>query len=106
MHRLGVLLQGDHPTAFFSKALNGHNRLLSAYDRELLALVLSVNKWKGYLLGQQFIARTDHHSLRHFWQQKITTLQQEKWLIKQMAYDFIITYKKGKENVVDDFSTI
>lgn len=39
-----VLLQQGKPIAFYSKCLNGKFSLLSAYDRELLALVLTVDK--------------------------------------------------------------
>lgn len=46
-----VLMQEEHPVAYFSKALNGRNRVLSAYDHELMALVLSINKWRGYFVG-------------------------------------------------------
>lgn len=76
-----VLLQGEHSTAFFSKALKGRNQLLWPYDKELLVLMLRVNKWKGCLLGQQFLVKTDHHSLKHLWQQTIITKLQEKWLV-------------------------
>lgn len=54
------------------------------------------------MLGQHFTVRTDHHNLRHLWQQKITTPMHERWRIKLMAFDFSINYKKGKENVVAD----
>lgn len=50
-----VLLQEGKPTAFFSGMLKGRARLYLAFDRELLALVLAVQKWKSYLIGQQFV---------------------------------------------------
>lgn len=49
-----VLLQEGKPIAFFSRMLKGRARLL-AYDRELLALDLAVQKWNSYLIGQQFV---------------------------------------------------
>lgn len=50
-------MQENRPITLFSKALNGNNRALSTYDDELLALVLPVERWKGYLMDQQFIVR-------------------------------------------------
>lgn len=36
-----------------------------AYVRELYAMTEGVNKFRHYLLGQQFIIRTDQRALRH-----------------------------------------
>ncbi|KAD3641141.1 hypothetical protein E3N88_30365 [Mikania micrantha] len=45
-----ILTQNKHPIAYFSKGFSPSNRLKSAYDRELLALVLAVQKWNDYLM--------------------------------------------------------
>ena len=55
-----VLMQDGHPIAFLSKALSPKNLGLSVYEKELLALVMAVTKWKHYLVGHHFIIRTDH----------------------------------------------
>ncbi|XP_040988952.1 uncharacterized protein LOC121236569 [Juglans microcarpa x Juglans regia] len=49
--RLGaVLMQDSQPIAFFSKALKGKALFLSTYEKEFLALVCAVGKWRPYLL--------------------------------------------------------
>ncbi|GAB2295325.1 hypothetical protein Dimus_038348 [Dionaea muscipula] len=68
-----VLMQGGRPICFFNKALQGRNMKLSAYDREMLALVTAVQCWRPYLLGSKFVVRTDHQSLRFLWEQTINT---------------------------------
>ncbi|KDP33197.1 hypothetical protein JCGZ_12719 [Jatropha curcas] len=68
----------------------------------MLALVLAVQKWRSYLLGQKFIVRTNHQSLKHLWNQKITFAAQQNWLFKLMGFDFVIQYKGGNENTVAD----
>nr|GEV58696.1 retrotransposon protein, putative, unclassified [Tanacetum cinerariifolium] len=60
-----ILIQSEHPIAYFSKGLSFSNRFKSKYDRELLALVLALQKWKHYLLGHHFFMRTDHCSLKY-----------------------------------------
>ncbi|CAN6474518.1 unnamed protein product [Victoria cruziana] len=75
-----VLSQEGHPIAFMSKALTHRARPLSTYEKELLAIVLAVDKWRPYLLG------------RHF----------TRWLAKLLGYDFTIEYKKGTENSAAD----
>jgi hypothetical protein len=78
----------------------GKNLLMSTYEKEMLALVIAVRKWKHYLLGRKFIVRTDQKSLQYLWSQKIATEAQQKWLYKLMGLDFSIEYKKGSENKV------
>ena len=63
-----VLMQERLPIAFFSQALQGRNLLLSTYEKEMLALVLAVQKWRPYLLGRTFIVRIDHCSLKYLWE--------------------------------------
>lgn len=41
-----VLSQRDHPIAYFSKALSINNQKLSTYEKEFLALLMTVDKWK------------------------------------------------------------
>lgn len=54
-----VLMQQGQPIAFLSKALKGRALALSTYEKELLALVTTVYKWRPYLLGQAFKVKTD-----------------------------------------------
>jgi hypothetical protein len=44
-----VLSQEGHPIAFFSKALSANNKKLSAYEKEILAIPMAVDKWRSYL---------------------------------------------------------
>ncbi|RVW68343.1 Retrovirus-related Pol polyprotein from transposon 17.6 [Vitis vinifera] len=67
-----VLMQEQRPIAYFSTALNGKRLLLSTYEKELMALVLT---------------------------QQIMTEPQQKWLLKLMGYDFSIEFKRGKNNM-------
>ncbi|WOG96017.1 hypothetical protein DCAR_0415347 [Daucus carota subsp. sativus] len=97
-----VLMQEGRPLAYFSKAFSSRNMGLSTYEKELLAVVLAVNKWRGYLLGQPFTIRTDQEAIKHLLSQKITTLMQQKWLTKLLGFDYTIVYKKGRDNVVAD----
>ncbi|GKV50520.1 hypothetical protein SLEP1_g57222 [Rubroshorea leprosula] len=101
--RIGaVLLQQGHPIAFISKALSLRHQSLSVYEKELLALIYAVRKWSRYLTGRHFIVKIDHQSLKYLLEQRISTPLQQAWLAKLMGYDFSISYKKGKENVVAD----
>jgi len=95
-----VLMQEGHPVAYFSKALSPRHQALSTYEKELMAVVLAVEKWRPYLLGRHFIIKTDHFSLKYLLEQKWTSAFQNKWLPKLLGYDYEIQYKQGKENLV------
>jgi hypothetical protein len=54
-----ILSQNSRPVAYFSEALKGSALALSTYEKEMLAIVKAVQKWRPYLLGRSFIVRTD-----------------------------------------------
>ena len=60
-----VLMQSNRPLAYHSKVLKGRTLHLSTYEKEFLALVKAVRKWKPYLVGKPFIIKTDHQSLKY-----------------------------------------
>ena len=100
---LGAVLQQDRlPIAYCSRALTGGSLAKSAYERELMALVLAVQHWQPYLLGRKFVIRTDQQSLKHLLEQRISTPAQQKWLYKLLGFDYSIEYKPGRDNVVAD----
>ncbi|KAI5418586.1 hypothetical protein KIW84_042997, partial [Lathyrus oleraceus] len=91
------------PIAYFSKALSIINNLSkSAYEKELMALVLAVQHWRPYLLGRKFVVYSDQKSLRHLLQQRITTADQQNWIAKLLGYHFEVVYKPGSENKAAD----
>ena len=97
-----VLMQNQRPIAFHSQVLKGKALHLSTYEKELLALVTAVHKWRPYLLGRPFIIKTNQQSLKYILEQRIATPAQQKWLTKLLEYLFVVEYKKGIENKVAD----
>ncbi|KAL1533371.1 hypothetical protein AAHA92_33261 [Salvia divinorum] len=97
-----VLLQDSHPLAFFSKKLGPRRRVASTYHKELYAIVEAVQKWRQYLLGREFIIRTDQRSLRELLAQVVQTPDQQFYIRKLMGFKFIIEYKSGASNKVAD----
>ncbi|XP_074282880.1 putative mitochondrial protein AtMg00860 [Silene latifolia] len=75
--------------------------------KELLAVIMAVEKWRPYLIGRHFTIGTDHFSLKYLLEQKITTPFQSKCLPKLLRLDYEVIYRKRKENtVVDSLSRI
>lgn len=95
-------MQSSQPLAILSKGLKGRALLLSTHENELLALLIAVQKWWPYLLGQSFIIKTEQQALKYMLEQRVGTSTQHKWVSKLLGSDFNINYKKGKENKVAD----
>ena len=75
-----VLMQNGKPIAYMNKALSERHKSMSVYEKEMLAIVLAIQKRIPYLLGKHFKVLTDHHSLKFLFQRKITTPSQQRWL--------------------------
>ena len=93
---------GERPIVFHSQALKGNKLSLSTYEKELLALVVAMKKWRPYLLGRPFVIKTYHQSLKYLLEQRVSTLAHQRWITKLLGYAFIVEYKQDKENVVAD----
>lgn len=73
-----VLMQEGRPLAFWSQGLSARAQQKSVYERELMALVQAVQRWRHYLIGNHFIVRTDKKSLKFLTDQRLFTDEQFK----------------------------
>ena len=97
-----VLIQDERPTSFESRPMKGKYLHKAIYEKEILAILHALKKWRSYLMGIQFKVKTDHDSLKYFLKQRLSFEEKQKWVTKMLGYDFEIIYKKGKQNVVED----
>ena len=75
-------MQGGHPIVFETMKLSQPERLYSIYDKQLLAIMHALTKFRKYLVGSKFVVKTDHNSLKYFLEQKDLSERQQKWLTK------------------------
>lgn len=85
-----VLMQEGRPLAFWSQGLSLRAQQKSVYERELMALVQAVTKWRHYLLGHHFVVKTDQRSLKFLTDQRLFSAEQFKWAVKLIGLDFEI----------------
>jgi hypothetical protein len=97
-----VLMQHSRPLPFLSKALGPSHQHLSIYEKEFLALIMAIEKWRSYLQRQEFTIRTDHKSPSYLSQQNLQSDLQRKAMTRLMGLKFKIVYRKGKENLAAD----
>lgn len=66
-------MQDGHAVAYLSKAVTRRNQGLSAYEKECMAILLAMEKWRPYLQNQEFLIKTNHKSLLHLSEPRILT---------------------------------
>ncbi|KAJ9536634.1 hypothetical protein OSB04_un000183, partial [Centaurea solstitialis] len=97
-----VLIQEGRPIAYFSEKLKGAQLNYSTYDKELYALVRSLQTWQHYLRPKEFVIHTDHESLKYLKGQGKLSRRHIKWVEFIESFPYVIKYKKGKENIMAD----
>ena len=95
-------MQGGDPIVFESQKLSQPERLNSIYDKEMLAIMHALTKFRQYLVGSKFVVKTNHNSMKYLLEQKDLNERQQKWVTKVHAFDFNIEYVKGNKNIVVD----
>lgn len=95
-------MQEGQPIAYLSKALGDKHKNLSIYEKEFLALIMVVEKWRPYLQRQEFIIQTYHKSLAYLRDQNLHSDMQRKAMTRLMGLQFKIVYKQGKDNIAAD----
>ena len=98
-------MQNQHPIAYYSHVLSPQARLKSAYEKELMAIVWSVQQWRPYLLGTRFTIYTEQQSLKFLLEQRLVSEEHKKWLSKLLGYVFDIQYQPSLENQAADASS-
>ena len=59
-----VLIQNQRPIAYYSHTLAVRDKVKPVYERELMAVVMAVQRWRPYLLGKSFLVKTNQRSLK------------------------------------------
>jgi hypothetical protein len=80
-----VLSQNAHPVAYISKALGPRAQAMSTYEKECMAIIMVVTKWKPYLQHREFTILTDHHNLIHLGDQHLLEGMQQKAFVKLLG---------------------
>jgi len=96
-----------HPIAFISEKMSPAKCNYGIGDKELLAIMLALEKWHMYLhqLPRLFTIITDHHNLQNFTTKALLSRQQARWAQELAQYDFKIVFRPGAQNGKTDALT-
>ena len=91
-----------HVVCYASRTLNDAQLNYSTIEKELLAVVFALDKFRSYLLGTKVIVYSDHAALKYLLTKKEAKLLLIHWMLLLQEFDIEIRDKKGSENVVAD----
>lgn len=106
-HGLGCILSqmmddGEHVIAYGSRTLSKAECKYSVTEKECLAVLWAVERYRPYIEGAQFTIITDHHSLLWLNNLKDPVGRLARWAVRLQQYDYNIQHRKGSAHVGPD----
>ena len=89
---------------FLSRTMQPAEQNYEIYDKELLAIVEALAKWRQYLLDATETSEVwmDHENLKYLRELHKLNGRQAQWYLKLQDYDFILKHIPGKTNTKAD----
>ncbi|KAL0442216.1 UNVERIFIED_CONTAM: Retrovirus-related Pol polyprotein from transposon.6 [Sesamum radiatum] len=100
---LGQKIEKTHHVIYYaSKTLDAAQCNYSTTEKELLAIVIALDKFRSYLLGSKIVVFSDHATLKHLLSKKESKPRLIRWILLLQEFDLTIKDRKGSENLVAD----
>ena len=87
---------------YASKTLNEAQMNYTTTEKEMLAVVFALDKFRSYLVGSPVTVYTDHSALKYLLTKMDAKPRLIRWVLLLQEFNLQIKDKKGVENVVAD----
>jgi hypothetical protein len=88
---------------FISKNMSPAELNYTVTEKEFLAVIYAINKFRHYITSYSTFIHTDHSAIKYLMNKPITNARVTRWLLLLQEFDITIVDRPGKENVVADF---
>jgi len=104
---IGAVLLQEHdekkfPIYFYSRTLNQAEKNYTVSEKECLAVVQAIKKFRGFIECSHFTVETDHQALCWLKNVKEPVGRLARWALELQGYDFNVVYRAGKLNRTAD----
>ena len=104
-HGMGaVLLQDGKPLAYASRAFSETETRYATIEKEMLAIIFSLEKWHQFTYGRPVTVYSDHKPLESITKKPLERAPKhlQGMLLRGLAYDIEVKYVQGKKMVLAD----
>eukprot|EP00253_Pinus_taeda_P035744 PITA_35744 len=88
---------------FISKNMTPAELNYTVTEKEFLAVIYAINKFRHYITGYTTFVHTDHSAIKYLMNKFVTNARVTRWLLLLQEFDITIVDRPGKENVVANF---
>jgi len=87
-----------HPMAFYSKSLSSVEWNYKIHDKEMLAIIHTLEEWRHFLEGMTNLVEiwTDHKNLKYFMMAKKLNCHQACWSLHLARFNFLLYHHPGR----------
>nr|GEZ79257.1 reverse transcriptase [Tanacetum cinerariifolium] len=91
------------PIHYASKTMNEAETNYTKAEKEMLAVVYAVEKFRLYLIMNKSIVYTDHSALKYLFAKKDPKARLLRWILLLQEFDFKVIDTYGAENYATDY---
>jgi len=88
--------------AYASRSLTGAEQNYNTTEKELLAIIWAIDRFRPYLYGVEFDLITDHKPLTYMTDLNLGSARITRWKMRLQEYNFNIIHKAGKDHTNAD----
>ena len=92
----------DQPVAYASKELTPAKKNYSTTERECLAMVFSIKKFRHYLICNPVMFFVDHMAIEYLVNKAELSGRLARWVLLLEEFDYTVEYKPGRLHLQAD----